>query len=204
MKKTPLYDTHVKLQAKIAPFAGYYMPIEYSGIKDEHCTVRQNAGIFDVSHMGEIWVKGEKALEFLQKVVSNDVSKLTPGKIQYAYFPNGKGGIVDDLLVYHYSPNKYLLVVNASNTHKDYKWLISQNTENVEIENSSEKIAQIALQGPKSKEILEKITNIDLNNFPSFTFKEGEVMNCPNVIVSTTGYTGAGGYEIYCYNEYVT
>jgi len=156
------------------PFAGFNMPIEYSGIKDEHLTVRNGVGVFDVSHMGEIWVKGAKALAFVQKVTSNDASKLLPGQAQYSCFPNGKGGIVDDLLVYFYEPGKYLLVVNASNTDKDWEWLVSQNDMDVELENASDRIAQLAIQGPKAIATLQKLTNIDLKSIPYYFFKVGE------------------------------
>jgi len=186
------------------PFAGFNMPIEYSGIKDEHLTVRNGVGVFDVSHMGEIWVKGAKALAFVQKVTSNDASKLLPGQAQYSCFPNGKGGIVDDLLVYFYEPGKYLLVVNASNTDKDWEWLVSQNDMDVELENASDRIAQLAIQGPKAIATLQKLTNIDLKSIPYYSFKVGEFAGIGDVIISATGYTGAGGFELYFYNEHAT
>jgi len=202
MKNTPFTSFHIEANAKMLPFAGFNMPIEYSGIKDEHLTVRNGVGVFDVSHMGEIWVKGEKSLSFIQKVTTNDASKLLPGQIQYSCFPNGKGGIVDDLLVYFYEPEKYLLVVNASNTEKDYNWLVSQNDMGVELENSSDRIAQLAVQGPKATAALQKLTNVDLGSIPYYTFKVGTFAGIENVIISATGYTGAGGYELYFYNEY--
>jgi aminomethyltransferase len=201
MKTTPFKSIHEQLGAKMSPFAGFYMPIEYSGITDEHMTVRNAVGVFDVSHMGEIWVKGPNALKFLQWVTSNDVSKLYPGKVQYSCFPNGKGGIVDDLLVYCYDSEKYLLVVNASNTDKDWEWLVKQNTFNAELENSSDKISQIAVQGPKATEILQKITKTNLSEMPYYTFKTGEMAGVKDVIISNTGYTGAGGFELYFYNN---
>ncbi|HNW51786.1 MAG TPA: glycine cleavage system aminomethyltransferase GcvT [Prolixibacteraceae bacterium] len=201
MKNTPFTSFHIAAGAKMMPFAGYNMPVEYSGIKDEHLTVRNGVGVFDVSHMGEIWVKGPKALDFIQKVTSNDASKLVPGQAQYSCFPNGKGGIVDDLLVYFYETEKYLLVVNASNIEKDWNWLFSQNDMVVELENSSDNIAQLAIQGPKSIEALQKLTDIDLKTIPYYTFKVGTFAGVKNVIISATGYTGAGGFELYFYNE---
>ena len=180
-------------------FAGYNMPIEYSGIIDEHLTVCQGVGVFDVSHMGEFWVKGPKALAFLQKVTSNNVAVLTPGKIQYTCFPNDKGGIVDDLLVYQYEPEKYMLVVNAANIEKDWDWCVSHNTEGAELENASDHMAQLAVQGPKAILALQKLTDIDLLSIPYYTFKVGKFAGEENVIISNTGYTGAGGFELYFY-----
>jgi aminomethyltransferase len=202
MKNTPFTSFHIEAGAKMLPFAGFNMPIEYSGIKDEHNTVRNGVGVFDVSHMGEIWVKGVKALDFVQKVTSNDASALIPGQAQYSCFPNGKGGIVDDLLVYFYEKGKYLLVVNASNTEKDWNWLLSQNNLGVELENASDKIAQLAVQGPKSIEALQKLTDVDLHSIPYYSFKVGKFAGIENVIISATGYTGAGGFELYFYNEF--
>ncbi len=202
MKNTPFTQKHIELGAKMLPFAGYNMPIEYSGIKDEHLTVRNGVGVFDVSHMGEIWVKGSSALDFIQKVTSNDASKLVIGQAQYSCFPNGKGGIVDDLLVYYFEQNKYLLVVNASNIEKDWNWLVSQNDMGAVLENSSDKTAQLAIQGPKAIDAMQKLTDIDLASIPYYTFKVGKFAGVENVIISATGYTGAGGFEIYFYNEY--
>jgi aminomethyltransferase len=201
MKNTPFTQFHVALGAKMLPFAGFNMPIEYSGIIDEHLTVRNGVGVFDVSHMGEIWVKGPKALDFVQKVTSNDASSLVSGKVQYSCFPNGKGGIVDDLLVYYWDDQKYLLVVNASNTEKDYNWLVSQNTEGVEIENASDNIAQLAIQGPKALQALQKLTEVDLSSIEYYSYRIGNFAGVENVIISATGYTGAGGFELYFYNE---
>jgi len=201
MKTTAFTQFHEAFGARMVEFAGYKMPIEYVGITKEHNTVRNGVGVFDVSHMGEIWVKGPKALDFVQKVTSNDASVLTPGKIQYSCFPNGKGGIVDDLLVYYYSENKYLLVVNASNIEKDWNWLVSQNNMGVELENASDNISQLAVQGPKSIEALQSLTDIDLNDIPYYTFKVGKFAGVENVIISATGYTGAGGFELYMYNS---
>ena len=199
MKTTPFTEKHIALGAKMHEFAGYNMPIEYSGIIDEHLTVCQGVGVFDVSHMGEFWVKGPKALTFLQKVTSNNVAVLTPGKIQYTCFPNDKGGIVDDLLVYQYEPEKYMLVVNAANIEKDWDWCVSHNTEGAELENASDHMAQLAVQGPKAILALQKLTDIDLSSIPYYTFKVGKFAGEENVIISNTGYTGAGGFELYFY-----
>lgn len=199
MKTTPFIEKHIALGAKMHEFAGYNMPIEYSGIIDEHLTVCQGVGVFDVSHMGEFWVKGPKALAFLQNVTSNNVAVLTPGKIQYTCFPNDKGGIVDDLLVYQYEPEKYMLVVNAANIEKDWDWCVSHNTEGAELENASDHMAQLAVQGPKAILALQKLTDIDLASIPYYTFKVGKFAGEENVIISNTGYTGAGGFELYFY-----
>ena len=201
MKTTPFTEKHIALGAKMHEFAGYNMPIEYSGIIDEHLTVCNGVGVFDVSHMGEFWVKGPHALDFLQKVTSNNVAALVPGKIQYTCFPNEDGGIVDDLLVYQYEPEKYLLVVNASNIEKDWNWCICHNTEGVELENSSDNMAQLAVQGPKAIQALQKLTDINLADIPYYTFKVGEFAGENNVIISNTGYTGAGGFELYFYPD---
>ena len=201
MKTTQFTDKHIALGAKMHEFAGYNMPIEYSGIIDEHLTVCNAVGVFDVSHMGEFWVKGPNALAFLQKVTSNNVAALTPGKVQYTCFPNEDGGIVDDLLVYQYDPQKYLLVVNAANIEKDWNWCVAHNTEGAELENSSDRIAQLAVQGPKAILALQKLTDIDLSGIPYYTFKVGEFAGEKNVIISNTGYTGAGGFELYFYPE---
>ena len=203
MKTTPFTKKHIALGAKMHEFAGYNMPIEYpTGITNEHITVRNGVGVFDVSHMGEFWVKGPNALAFLQKVTSNDVSALTIGKIQYACFPNGKGGIVDDLLVYRYEAEKYLLVVNASNIEKDWNWCVANNTEGAELENASDWMAQLAVQGPKATEMLQKLTSINLSEIPYYTFKTGDFAGVKEVILSNTGYTGAGGFELYFYPEH--
>jgi aminomethyltransferase len=202
MKRTPFFEIHKQYNAKIVEFAGYEMPVEYVGIKEEHLTVRNGVGVFDVSHMGEIWVKGSKALPFLQKVTSNDVAALKPGQAQYSCFPNGKGGIVDDLLVYFFEHEKYMLVVNASNIEKDYNWLVSQNDLGAELENASDRIAQLAIQGPKAVQVLQKLTNTDLGAIKYYTFTVGNFAGIDNVIISATGYTGAGGFELYFYNQY--
>ena len=201
MKTTPFTDKHIALGAKMHEFAGYNMPIEYSGIIDEHLTVCNAVGVFDVSHMGEFWVKGPGALPFLQKITSNNVAALAPGKVQYTCFPNEEGGIVDDLLVYQYDPQKYLLVVNASNIEKDWNWCVAHNTEGAELENSSDRTAQLAVQGPKAILALQKLTDIDLSDIPYYTFKVGEFAGEKNVIISNTGYTGAGGFELYFYPD---
>ena len=201
MKTTPFTEKHIALGAKMHEFAGYNMPIEYSGIIDEHLTVCNAVGVFDVSHMGEFWVKGPQALAFLQKVTSNNVAALVPGKIQYTCFPNEEGGIVDDLLVYCYEPEKYLLVVNAANIEKDWNWCVSHNTEGAELENSSDNMAQLAVQGPKAILALQKLTDIDLSAIPYYTFTVGRFAGKENVIISNTGYTGAGGFELYFYPD---
>ena len=201
MKTTAFTHLHKQLGGKMVEFAGFEMPVQYSGINDEHINVRKNVGIFDVAHMGEIWVKGKKAFDFVQKVTSNDIAKLSPGKIQYSCFPNGKGGIIDDLLVYQYEEQKYLLVVNASNIEKDWNWLLSQNTEKAELENASDKIAQIAVQGPETTKVLQNLTDINLSEIKYYTFVTGKFAGVDNVIISATGYTGAGGFEIYAYNS---
>lgn len=202
IKRTPFYDIHRRLNAKMVEFAGFEMPVEYSGIKNEHMTVRNGVGVFDVSHMGEIWVKGPDALSFIQKVTTNDASVLQAGQAQYSCLPNGKGGIVDDLLVYHFEPEKYMLVVNASNTQKDFEWLVSQNDTGAELENASERISQLAIQGPKALEVLQKLTEVDLSAIKYYTFKVDRFAGIEHVIISATGYTGAGGFELYFYNEH--
>ncbi len=201
MKQTAFFNFHKELGAKTAPFAGYEMPIEYSGITNEHMAVRNSVGVFDVSHMGEFWVKGAKALEFVQKVTSNDVSTLTVGNAQYSCFPNGKGGIIDDLLVYYYEDEKYLLVVNAANIDKDWVWCSSQNSMGAELENASDSISQLAIQGPDAIKVLQKLTDINLSDIPYYSFVTGAIAGIDNVIISNTGYTGAGGFELYMYNN---
>jgi len=201
MKTTIFYEKHKQFGARIVTFAGFEMPVEFTGVNNEHLIVREKAGIFDVSHMGEFWVKGPKALELLQKVTSNDVSKLVPGKAQYSCFPNGNGGIIDDLIVYKYSDDKYFVVVNASNIEKDWEWLNKQNTMGAETENASDKISQLAIQGPLANKILQKLTDIDLSAIPYYSFKVGAIAGAGNVIISATGYTGSGGFELYFYNS---
>ena len=202
MNFTPFINIHKALDAKMHEFAGYLMPIEYSGIIDEHLTVRNAAGVFDVSHMGEIWVKGSKAFDFVQRMTTNDIAALPIGKIQYSCLPNGKGGIVDDILVYHYEYQKYLLVVNASNLEKDWKWLNDNNTEGAEMDNASEWMAQLAVQGPKATQILQKLTSINLSEIAYYHFTVGDFAGVDEVIISNTGYTGAGGFELYFLPEH--
>lgn len=197
-KKTPFTHIHESLGAKMAPFAGYLMPISYSGINEEHATVRQHAGVFDVSHMGEFVLKGPHALDLIQRVTSNDASKLTKGKAQYSCLPNEDGGIVDDLLVYCLEENQaYMLVVNASNIEKDWNWISARNTENVEMHNISDKTCLLAVQGPKASQLVQELTDLDVLNLKYYTFAKGVVAGVENVLVSATGYTGAGGVEIY-------
>lgn len=201
MKKTALNELHKAAGGKMVDFAGYELPIEFSGIKDEHLTVRNAVGVFDVSHMGEIWVKGPKAQQLLAKVSSNDPYLVQPGHAQYTCFPNGKGGIVDDFVLYCFSPEEYLLVVNAANTQKDWQWIKSHNTMGAILENLSESTSQLAIQGPKAAETLRKITPVDLNSLKYFNFTTGEVAGIKDVIISNTGYTGAGGFELYMQNQ---
>jgi len=201
MQITAFNQIHKQLGAKMVEFAGFEMPIEYSGIKDEHMTVREAVGVFDVSHMGEFWVKGPNAMELVQRVTSNDVSKLTLGQAQYSCFPNGKGGIVDDLLVYYYEPEKYMLVVNAANIDKDWNWVVSQNTNAAILENASPAISQLAVQGPKACATLQKLTDINLSEIKYYTFVTGSIAGFDDVIISATGYTGSGGFELYFRNE---
>ncbi|MGL4851570.1 MAG: glycine cleavage system aminomethyltransferase GcvT [Phocaeicola sp.] len=197
MKTTPFTDIHIALGAKMCEFAGYNMPIEYSGILDEHLTVCQGVGVFDVSHMGEFWVKGPNALAFLQQVTANNVADLGIGKAQYTYFPNEEGGVVDDLLVYRYGEEKYMLVVNAANIEKDWEWCVSQNKVGALLDNASDWMGQLAVQGPKAAEVLQKLTSVSLAQIPYYSFTQGEFAGVPQVIISNTGYTGAGGFELY-------
>jgi aminomethyltransferase len=201
MKQTVFYEKHKTLGARIVPFAGFEMPVEYSGVNDEHLLVRSGVGVFDVSHMGEFWVKGPKALDLIQKVTSNDASKLIIGKAQYSCLPNGKGGIVDDLLVYKYEDEKYLLVVNAANIDKDWEWINSQNNIGAELENASDRMSQLAIQGPQAIQVLQKLTPVNLSEIPYYGFTVGFFAGISNVIISNTGYTGAGGFELYFYNN---
>lgn len=198
MKNTPFTQKHIALGAKMAPFAGYHMPISYSGINDEHAAVRKNAGVFDVSHMGEFILKGEHALDLIQRVTSNDASKLTDGQAQYSCLPNKEGGIVDDLIVYCLEKNKtYMLVVNASNIEKDWNWISSFNTGNAEMHNISDKTCLLAIQGPNATKILQPLVDTDIMNLKYYTFTKGKFAGVDNVLISATGYTGAGGVEIY-------
>ena len=198
MKSTPFTAKHIALGAKMAEFAGYNMPISYTGINDEHHAVRNNAGIFDVSHMGEFILKGPDALDLIQRVTSNDASKISNGKAQYSCLPNENGGIVDDLLVYCIEENKvYMLVVNASNIEKDWEWISKHNSKNVEMHNISDKTCLLAIQGPNATRILQPLTEMDILNLKYYTFVKGKFAGVDNVLVSATGYTGAGGVEIY-------
>lgn len=197
LKYIPLNDLHIGLGAKMTPFAGFNMPVRYSSDKVEHFAVRNSVGVFDVSHMGEFMLYGEKALNLIQKVSSNDASKLTDGKAQYSCLPNETGGIVDDLLVYRISQEEYMLVVNASNIEKDWNWIQKHNTEAVEMKNISDNICLFAVQGPKALATLQKITSLNLSNIPYYSFVKGAIGGIENVIISATGYTGAGGFELY-------
>ena len=202
MKTTPLTDTHIALGAKMVDFAGFYMPVRYTSDLDEHHCVRNKAGMFDVSHMGEFVIKGEQALPFLQKIISNDVSKLEKGQALYAYLPNENGGIVDDLLVYHLDDGNYMCVVNAGNIEKDWTWFNQHNTEQAELHNISDNTALLAIQGPKAQEVLQTLTSVDLSSIPYYRFVRGQFADVDNVIISNTGYTGAGGFEVYFHKSH--
>lgn len=201
VKKIALNDVHEALGAKMVSFAGYNMPVRYTSDIEEHKTVREGVGVFDVSHMGEFLLKGEKALDLIQKVTSNDASKLTDGKAQYSCLPNDKGGIVDDLIVYKIKDNEYMLVVNASNIEKDWEWISQFNTDNVEMENISDNMSLFAIQGPKALEAVQSLTDINLAEMGYYTFEIGTFAGVENVVISATGYTGSGGLEIYVSNE---
>ncbi len=200
MKDTALTHIHNSLGAKIVPFAGYNMPVQYAGINAEHDTVRKAVGVFDVSHMGEFILKGENALDLIQRVTSNDAAKLYDGKVQYSCLPNEDGGIVDDLLVYKIDDLTYMLVVNASNIEKDWTWISKYNTTGVDMKDISDRTSLLAIQGPRAAEALQKLTDIDLGLMEYYSFKKGKFAGIDNVIVSATGYTGAGGFEIYVDN----
>jgi len=198
MKNTPFTEKHIALGAKMVPFAGYNMPVSYTGINDEHAAVRKNAGVFDVSHMGEFILKGENALDLIQRVTTNDASKLTAGKAQYSCLTNDDGGIVDDLIIYCIEENKvYMIVVNASNIEKDWNWIGKHNTKKVEMHNISDKTCLLAIQGPNATKILQPLTELDILNLKYYTFAKGKFAGVENVLISATGYTGAGGVEIY-------
>jgi aminomethyltransferase len=206
MKRTAFTGFHEALGARMAEFAGYNMPIEYSGIKDEHLTVRQKLGVFDVSHMGEFWAKGPKAFDFVQKLTSNNVADLFPGKVQYSCFPNGKGGIVDDLLVYCFDKETYLLVVNAANIEKDWNWCRTHAEKmgmviGKELYNASDDLCQLAIQGPMALKAMQKLTSTSVEDMEYYTFKQCEFAGIKDAIFSTTGYTGSGGCEVYVKNE---
>ncbi len=206
MKTTAFTKIHEDLGAKMVPFAGFLMPVQYEGLKIEHETVRKQLGVFDVSHMGEFWVKTPKALDFLQRITSNDVAALSNGKVQYSCFPNGKGGIVDDLLVYRFAEDHYLLVVNAANIEKDWNWCVEQAKGfdlkiGTELINASEEISQLAVQGPKALEAMQKLTSANVVDMEYYTFQQIEFAGLKDVLFSTTGYTGSGGCEIYIKNK---
>jgi aminomethyltransferase len=201
MKNTALTDKHIALGAKMVPFAGYNMPVQYEGVKAEHDCVRNGVGVFDVSHMGEFKLKGEKALDLIQAVTSNDASKMVNGQAQYSCLPNNEGGIVDDLLVYKVNDTEYYLVVNASNIEKDWNWISKHNTFGVEMTNQSDNTSLLAVQGPKAAEALQSLTDVKLSEMKYYTFTVGTFAGVPNVVISATGYTGAGGFELYFPNE---
>ena len=200
MKNTALTEEHQKLGAKIVPFAGYNMPVQYEGVNIEHETVRNSLGVFDVSHMGEFVLKGKNALNLIQKVCSNDASILVDGKAQYSCMPNGKGGIIDDLIIYRINENHYFLVVNASNIQKDWEWISSHNDLGVEMEDVSDDYSLLAIQGPKAAVAMQALTEVDLVNMKYYTFQLGDFAGKENVMISATGYTGSGGFEIYVKN----
>ncbi len=200
MKETSLTQVHIALGAKMAEFAGYNMPIVYTSITEEHKAVRNNVGVFDVSHMGEFRLKGPKALDLIQSVTSNDASKLTDGKVQYSCLPNDTGGIVDDLLVYRWKEDEYYLVVNASNIEKDWNWIKNHNTFGVEMVNMSDDMSLLAVQGPDAIKAIQKLTSVDLSAIPYYAFTMGTLAGIEGVIISNTGYTGAGGFELYVMN----
>jgi aminomethyltransferase len=203
LKKTPLFDQHVAHGAKMVPFAGYEMPVQYVGVSHEHHVVRSKVGMFDVSHMGEFWVEGSGAMAFLNSVTSNDVAKLTPGKIQYSCLPNATGGIVDDLLVYCVSETKFMLVVNASNMAKDWAWLQQFAPQfDVRLSDASEGTALLAVQGPLAAQALQSLTDLDLSAMTYYTFGVGSFAGASDILISATGYTGAGGFEIYLPNAH--
>lgn len=201
MKSTALTDKHISLGAKMVPFAGYNMPVSYKGLNDEHHAVRNSVGVFDVSHMGEFILKGANALNLIQKVTSNDASVLTDGKAQYSCLPNNEGGIVDDLIVYRIDAETYMLVVNASNIDKDWNWIKQHDTWNVDMKNISDDTSLLAVQGPNAIKALQKLTDVKLAEIPYYSFVKGKFNGIDNVVISNTGYTGAGGFEIYFDNK---
>jgi aminomethyltransferase len=201
IKNTALTDKHIALGAKMVPFAGFNMPVQYEGVNAEHETVRNGVGVFDVSHMGEFVLKGPNALALIQKITTNDASVLFDGKAQYSCLPNGKGGIVDDLIIYRKNQDEYFIVVNASNIEKDWNWISSHNDLGVEMENLSDEYSLLAIQGPKAAEAMQSLTDIDLSNMVYYTFQIGNFAGIPDVMVSATGYTGSGGFEVYVKNK---
>jgi aminomethyltransferase len=201
MKNTALTDIHITLGAKMVPFAGYNMPVQYEGVNIEHETVRNGVGVFDVSHMGEFLLKGPKALDLIQKFSSNDASVLFDGKAQYSCMPNGKGGIIDDLIIYRVNAEEYFIVVNASNIEKDWNWISSLNDLGVEMQNLSDQYSLLAIQGPKAADAMQSLTDINLSSMVYYTFQHGTFAGIENIMISATGYTGSGGFEIYVKNE---
>lgn len=202
MKATSLTNKHISLGAKMVPFAGYNMPVSYSGLNEEHLAVRNSVGVFDVSHMGEFILRGPNALNLIQKVTSNDASVLTDGKAQYSCLPNNTGGIVDDLIVYRINAETYMLVVNASNIDKDWNWIKQHDTWNVDMKNISDDTSLLAVQGPNAIHALQKLTDVKLADIPYYSFVKGKFNGVDNVVISNTGYTGAGGFELYFENQY--
>lgn len=201
LQNTALTEKHIALGAKMVPFAGYNMPVSYAGLNEEHATVRNGVGVFDVSHMGEFMIRGEKALDLIQYVCSNDASQLYDGRVQYTCLPNGKGGIVDDLLVYRIDNDAYMLVVNASNIEKDWDWISRHNSFGVDMRNMSSYFSLLAIQGPKAIDVLQKLTDVKLADIPYYHFVKGKFAGEENIIISNTGYTGSGGFEIYFSNN---
>ncbi|HLS12147.1 MAG TPA: glycine cleavage system aminomethyltransferase GcvT [Flavobacteriaceae bacterium] len=200
MKEIALASIHKELGARMVPFAGYNMPVSYEGVNKEHETVRNGIGIFDVSHMGMLFVRGDKALELLQRTCSNDASTLAVGKAQYTYFPNETGGVIDDFILYRTQENEYLLVVNASNTDKDWEWLVKHNTEGAELENATDDYSIFAIQGPKTTEAIQPLTEVNLSDLKFYSFEYADFAGASDVLISATGYTGSGGFEVYVKN----
>lgn len=203
MKNITLNDTHVALGAKMVPFAGFNMPVQYKGVNVEHETVRNAVGVFDVSHMGEFLISGPNAIDLIQKISTNDASTLTVGRAQYSCMPNGKGGIVDDLIIYKIKDEQYLLVVNASNIDKDWDWISSHNSFGAEMKNLSDDYSLLAIQGPKAVEAMQSLSSIDLSEIKYYHFEVADFAGIEHTIISATGYTGSGGFEIYCKNSEV-
>ena len=200
MKKLVLNEVHENLGAKMVDFAGFYMPVQYEGVKVEHANIRKNVGVFDVSHMGEFLVEGKEAEAFIQKTTTNDVSLIGDGQVQYSCIPNDEGGIIDDLLIYRFEKDKYLLVVNASNIKKDWDWFNTKNDTTAVLKNISDNWSLFAVQGPNATKVLSKVTDVDIESMKYYTFKVGELAGVNDVLISATGYTGAGGFEIYVQN----
>ena len=205
MKKTSLYNNHLKLGAKIIPFSGFLMPVQYQGVNAEHLHVRKSVGLFDVSHMGEFFVIGKKSIDLLQHICSNDISKITNGKAQYSCLINENGGIIDDLIIYKFNENKFMLVVNAGNIEKDWNWIKLNNEKfGNKLENKSDNMSLLALQGPNSYDLLQELVDFDVRSLKNYSFLKKDINEFKDVIISTTGYTGSGGFELYCKNKYVS